>query len=172
MKNRWRIDPNWSNILPKSNKNGIKIYENSSLDVFRAKLRSGQLYGAPPSSGGLHFLSPFGRKWSSKGPFWTPAVIQNPLKTALLGLDRRRVPRKMSSGRRFGKTWEFNEKSMRKLMLFDRLEPRLALYSLLISHFRPFWKNRKIDAKSKLKVSAAHLMLRSPILGLLHISCR
>ena len=41
------------------------------------------------------------------------------------------------------KAWQFNEKSTRKSMVFDGSEPRLALYSSLISHFRHFWKNSK-----------------------------
>ena len=41
-------------------------------------------------------------------------------------------------GRRLEKTWNFYLKSMRKWEVFDGSEPRLALYSSLISHFRDF----------------------------------
>ena len=40
---------------------------------------------------------------------------------------------------------------MRKSKVFDGSEPRLALYSSLITHFRHFRKNRKIDAKREPK---------------------
>ena len=48
------------------------------------------------------------------------------------------------------KTLKFNEKSMQKWMLFDGSEPRLALYSLLISHFRHFQKRLKNQCKKGL----------------------
>ena len=41
------------------------------------------------------------------------------------------------------KTWKFDEKIMRKWEVFDGSEPRLALYSSLITHFRHFPKKTK-----------------------------
>ena len=45
----------------------------------------------------------FGQKLRSKAAFWGPAGVQNLIKIAFLGLDRRRVPRKMMSGMGVGK---------------------------------------------------------------------
>ena len=42
---------------------------------------------------------------------------------------------------------------MPKCMLFDGLEPRLALYSSLISHFRHFQKMSKNQCKKRIQIS-------------------
>ena len=51
------------------------------------------------------------------------------------------------------KSWPINEKSMHTSMLFDGSEPRLALYSSLISHFRHF---RKISKKLRKMVAKSY----------------
>ena len=55
----------------------------------------------------------------------------------------------MISRRGVGKTWKNNGKPMQNIKLFDGSEPRLALYSSLISHFRHFWKQSKNQWKTE-----------------------
>ena len=54
---------------------------------------------------------------------------------------------------------------MRKWEVFDGSEPRLALYSSLISHFRPFRKNRKTYAKREAKSHCERRALTAAPLG-------
>ena len=81
------------------------------------------------------------------GPFPAPQEIADRSKIVLLSIDGHFDPRKMPSGRVFGKNMKIERKIDAKIEAFDGSEPRLALYSSLILHFRPFRKNRKIDAK-------------------------
>ena len=103
MNNHWKFIPNWSKILPKSTKNGTRIDENTLLGGFRRQIAPTLAPGRSIWDGSVTFGSLFGRKWCSKGQFFSPAGIQNLSKIARLGLDRCRVPRKMISRRGFGK---------------------------------------------------------------------
>ena len=106
VQNLWEIFENPSKFIEhpsKINQKRSQIEKNTSLDRFRRQIAPRSAPGPSPEFGGLGFWSLFGRKWCSKGPFGGPAGVQNPSKIALLGLDRRRVPRKMTSGRGVGK---------------------------------------------------------------------
>ena len=86
------------------------------------------------------------------GPFPAPQEIADRSKIVLLSIDGQFDRRKMPSGREWGtKTWKLHEKSIPKSKVFDCSEPRLALYTSLISHFFHFRKNRKTDAKMEPK---------------------
>ena len=148
-----------SRILPKLVQNPSKIEQkrsqidqNGSLDRFRRQIAPRSAQGTTKPEGAIDCGSFFGQKGRPKGRFRDPLKIENRSKNAFSRLDGHLDPPKMLFGRGFGKTWKFDEKSTRKWKVFDGSEPRLALYSSLISHFRHFWKkNRKIDAKREAK---------------------
>merc|ERR1712232_1224707 len=65
-----------------------QIDENASLERFRCQFAPRSASRSDLAFGAVTCWSPFGRKWCSKGPFWSPAGTQNPSKIAFLGLDR------------------------------------------------------------------------------------
>ena len=108
----------------------------------------------------------FWRPLAGLGRFLGPLKIRGAPKTVqtnsirrLFGAPGRRKGDKQIVWKVFGKNIKNNENSMRKLEVFYGLEPRLALYSSLITHFRHFSTNiekltkkgpnndAKIDAK-------------------------
>ena len=96
---------------------------------------------------GRGLLALFGRRCRSKDRRWDPRKITNRSKIALLSTGWHLDPRQIVSGRRFGKTLSFYEKSMRKSKAFDGSEP-----SSLITHFSHFRKNKQMYAKRIPKV--------------------
>ena len=115
-----------------------QIDENTSRERFWRQIVTRSASGRSQLDGLLDILSLFGLKLRSKEPFWDYPGSQNALKIALLSIGRHLDPPKKLSRRGFGKTCKFNEKSKRESKVFDGSEPRLALYSSLITHFRIF----------------------------------
>ena len=113
------------------------------LSVSSAESRPGRFQ----SSSGHSDLCPFYdfqiyylRKW---GHFRHPGKSLIAPKSHVWGTTRTLTLEKCPPGGGSEKTWKFDEKTMRKWKVFDGSEPRLALYSSLISHFRHFRKNTK-----------------------------
>ena len=77
-------------------------------NVFGSKSRPCRLQGAPRHSG-LSFFGAFLAENDAPRGILGSSGDQNLLNIKLLGLDRCRVPRKMTSGRGFGKNIEFDE---------------------------------------------------------------
>ena len=116
------------------------IDENTSWERFRRQIVTRSAPGRSQLDGLPDLFSLFGLRLRSKEPIWGYLGSQNAFKIAQLSLGRHLDPPKMFSRRGFGKTCKFNEKSKRESKVFDGSEPRLALYSSLITHFRIFRK--------------------------------
>ena len=113
------------------------------LSVASAESRSGRFQ----SSSGHSALCPFYdfqkyylRKW---GHFRHPGKSLIAPKSHVWGTTRTLTLEKCSPGGVSGKTLKIDEKTIRKWEVFDSSEPRLALYSSLISHFFDFRKRLK-----------------------------
>ncbi len=96
------------------------------------------------------FLKSFGVPWPVWADFWDPLKSEGRQKRSKqIQYGDFLVPRggekatKNSFGMCLEKNIKNNEKSMRKLEVFYGLEPRLALYSSLITHFRHFRQTLK-----------------------------
>ena len=129
---------NLHRILPKSIRNRPQIDENTFLERFRRQVATKSARGWFPQTAGVPLLAPGWSKTVLRGSILRPRGSQNSVKIALLSTGWHLDPRQIVSGRRFGKTLSFYEKSMRKSKAFDGSEPCLALYSSLISHIRNF----------------------------------
>ena len=130
-----------------------QIDENTSWERFRRQIVTRSAPGRSQLDGLLDLLCLFGLRLRSKEPIWDYLGSQNAFKIAQLSLGRHLDPPKMFSTRGVGKTCKFNEKSKRESKVFDDSEPRLALYSSLITHFRNFLKkNEKPMPKGMPKV--------------------
>ena len=106
VQNMWEIleNPSKFNEHPsKIDPKRSEIEKNISLDRFRRQMAPRSAPGGFPYDGVSENGHLFDRKWRSEGAFWAPAGVQNPIKSNFLGLDRRRVPRKMMSWRGGGK---------------------------------------------------------------------
>ena len=115
--------------------------------VFGAKSLPSPLQDGP-------FWSSLGRFGGFRGAFRPHRGSQYAPKIVFLGTGWHLDPPIMLFGRVLEKTCKFDEKSRRISKDLDGLEPRLALCSSLITHFRLFQKNRKIVAKRDHKVEA------------------
>ena len=111
--------------------------------VFGAKSRPSRLQGGFQATTGYHFFTVGAGNVARSGHFSATLTSQ----IELLSIGWHMDPPKMLPGMGFGKTRKFNEHSTRTLPIFDRSEPRLALYSSLITHFRHFRKKSKKYAK-------------------------
>ena len=99
----------------------------------------------------------FDGKCRPKGRFLDPRKIGNRSKTALLRIGWHFDPRKMASGRGFGKNMKSDEKSMRKLILFEGSEAAFLLENVESGAFSPFSEKVKKSmpkGTSKVIVSA------------------
>ena len=140
--------PNLSTTHQKSIEQRPKINETASLERFRRQIAPRSAPGRFREFGVIAFWHLFGRKWCSKGPFWSPAGTQNRLTTALLGLDRRRVPRKMISRRGVGKNMKSWWKIDAKMNAFWWLGTTFGVILFAYFTLSPFSKKVK---KSMLK---------------------
>ena len=138
--------PNLSKIRPTSIEKRPQIDNNSSLERFRRQIAPRSARMGSPSFGVIGFWRLFGRKWCSKGSFCNPSGTQNLLKIALLALDRRRVPRKITS--RKG-VWRMHENLMKfrcTNLCSSMARNHVWRYTLHLFHtFAIFENNRKIN---------------------------
>ena len=130
-------------MLPKSIRKLPHIDENVSLERFRRQFACRSVPGAVPHESRKLKSRLFGRKLCSKGRFWDPWKIEKRSKIILVSIDGHFDLRKMPFGRGSEKTRKLHEQSVAKSKVFDGSEPRLALYSSLISHFCNFRKKSK-----------------------------
>ena len=72
MNNHCKIHPKLVQNPSKINKNGTRIDENTLLGGFRRQIAPTLAPGRSIWDGSVTFGSLFGRKWCSKGQFWTP----------------------------------------------------------------------------------------------------
>ena len=112
--------------------------------VFGAISRPGRLQDVNPNSGDsvFHvFLKYYLGLWTH---FRRPRKSQIAPKSHVWGTTRTLTVEKCLPRGGSGKSRKIDEKTMRKWKVFDGSEPRLALYSSLISHFFDFRKKLKI----------------------------
>ena len=86
-------------IITKSAKNDTKIDDNASLECFWCQIAHGSALQVPPGNE----KSPFRLKMVLQDAILEPSVDSKSVKNHKLGLDWRKPPRKMSSGRGVGK---------------------------------------------------------------------
>ena len=111
--------------------------------VFGAKSRPSRLADGFRKLPGYHFWRQGGLKRCSGDRFWDLVVPKIRLKSRFWAQVGTLTQQKCSLSGGSEKTWKFNEKTMWKSEVFDGSEPRLVLYSSLITHFRRFRKKSK-----------------------------
>ena len=95
----WKSIPNLLKIITKSTKNDIKIDDNASLECFWCQIAHGSALQVPPGNR----KSLFRLRMVLQDAILEPSVDSKSVKNHKLGLDWRKPPRKMSSGRGVGK---------------------------------------------------------------------
>ena len=130
------------------NPNPSKIDEKTIPDRWKCVLGA---FSAPNraqvGSGGVrrekvtHFESNFNRTFGSKGRFWDRRKIDNRFKILFVSIDGHFDPRKMVSGRGFGKNMKNRWKTDAKIEGFWWLGTTFGVILFTYFTFSPFWKS-------------------------------